>query len=275
MKIGLQGWGSEGDLRPVVALAAALRQAGHEVRVDLTAVDGTDYRELGRRLQVPVRMLPERMDFALHEVARDADSANPMKVSRELLEQSFFPHLDLLYQAALELCGWAEVAVWHYSSWYTLAAARKLGKPSVALHLFPGMVPTRTAAPPGMPSLGPLNLPFWWLASRILDLQFRKRPAELFARVGLPPLRHVLPDLLFSEQLNLHAMSRLLVPQPPDWPAHHHVVGTLALGEAAQSWTPSEGLRAFLEEGSKPALFSLGSMEHLAPRRARCCLAAA
>jgi UDP:flavonoid glycosyltransferase YjiC (YdhE family) len=36
MRVGLQGWGSEGDLRPLIALAARLRRSGHEARVVLT-----------------------------------------------------------------------------------------------------------------------------------------------------------------------------------------------------------------------------------------------
>lgn len=68
MRIGLQGWGSEGDLRPVVALAAALHGAGHTVQVDLTAVDGTDLTRLGERLGFPIRMLPAHMPFDLQQI---------------------------------------------------------------------------------------------------------------------------------------------------------------------------------------------------------------
>jgi UDP:flavonoid glycosyltransferase YjiC (YdhE family) len=269
MRVGLQGWGSEGDLRPVVALAAGLRRAGHEVRVDLTAVDGTDYTARGQALGLELRMLPERVAFALHALAGDAESVDPLKISRQLLEQSFFPYLEQLYDAALELCAASDVVVWHYSSWYTLAAARKTGTPSAALHLFPGLAPTRTAPPAGLPSLGPLNPLLWSAARAMLDLQFRKPPARFFAERGLPTLKHVLPDLLFSEQLNLHAMSPQLCPRPPDWSDAHQVCGALELIDDAEPWSHSPGLQAFLEDGPKPVLLSVGSMEHFAPRRAR------
>ena len=38
MKIGIQTWGSEGDVRPFVALAGGLSEAGHEVTLAVTDV---------------------------------------------------------------------------------------------------------------------------------------------------------------------------------------------------------------------------------------------
>jgi hypothetical protein len=38
LRIGIQGWGSEGDIRPLIALAARLRQEGHDSRRVLTQV---------------------------------------------------------------------------------------------------------------------------------------------------------------------------------------------------------------------------------------------
>ena len=44
MRIGIQTWGSTGDIRPFVALAAALTQAGHQVHLVVTDIDCRDYR---------------------------------------------------------------------------------------------------------------------------------------------------------------------------------------------------------------------------------------
>ena len=43
MRIGLQTWGSEGDIRPFVALADGLNEAGHEVTLVITSVEHKDY----------------------------------------------------------------------------------------------------------------------------------------------------------------------------------------------------------------------------------------
>ena len=46
MKIGLQAWGSEGDIQPFTALAAGLVKAGHSVTLVVTDNIGRDYRDL-------------------------------------------------------------------------------------------------------------------------------------------------------------------------------------------------------------------------------------
>lgn len=269
LRVGIQGWGSEGDLRPLVALGAGLRRAGHAVRLELTPVDGRDYTELCERLGLPLRVIPERLRFSLDTVSVDGASANPLRVSRELVERAFYPFLDALHTAALELCEWADVVVWHYSSWYTHAAALRTGTKDVAVHFYPGLVPSRFAPPAGLPNLGPLNPALWRLAGLALDLQFRKRPAAFFERHGLPRVRHVLPDLLYAEPLNLHAFSPLLVPPQADWDPSHQVTGQLSFTDDDEPWEPSLLLRRFLDEGDKPVLLSLGSMEHLSPTRSR------
>ena len=45
MKIGLQTWGTDGDFMPFLALAIGLRDAGHEVTLAYTSVDGKDYSD--------------------------------------------------------------------------------------------------------------------------------------------------------------------------------------------------------------------------------------
>jgi hypothetical protein len=50
MRIGLQAWGSEGDIQPFTALAAGLVKAGHELTLVVTDNIGRDYSGLAKRL---------------------------------------------------------------------------------------------------------------------------------------------------------------------------------------------------------------------------------
>ena len=43
MRIGLQTWGSEGDIQPFLGLAAGLVKAGHQVKLCITEVAERDY----------------------------------------------------------------------------------------------------------------------------------------------------------------------------------------------------------------------------------------
>lgn len=49
MRIGLQTWGSEGDVQPFLALAAGLVRAGHKVTLVVADNEGRDYSGYARR----------------------------------------------------------------------------------------------------------------------------------------------------------------------------------------------------------------------------------
>jgi UDP:flavonoid glycosyltransferase YjiC (YdhE family) len=273
--VGIQGWGSEGDVRPLIALAARLRGEGHDSDLVLTPIDARDYRGECRALGVPLRVVPEEIGFSLEALVESARSTDPSKLSRAVLDRGFTPHVEAMYAAAIDLCGRSDVVVGGSSSWYVKAAALKVGVPYVAVDYYPGVVPSKRVPPLGLASWGPLDGVRSALLRLALDLAFKKAPAKFFADKGLPVPRHAIPDVVFSERLNLHAASPTLCPPAPDWSDIHQVCGEFYLPDPLEPWTPSAALRAFLEEGAPPALISLGSMEHMAPARARDLLIAA
>jgi sterol 3beta-glucosyltransferase len=269
MRVGIQGWGSEGDLRPLVALAARLRQLGHEPRLVVTPVDGKDYEPLCRSLDVPLLVVPDRMDVIVQQLVRDAKSSDPTKLSRAVLELTFFPHLEAMYAAALDLCASCDVIVGGSASWCVKAATIRSGATFAAVHYYPGIVRSKHVPPPGLPAWRWLNRPGWALLDLMMDMGFRGPAAKFFAEKGLPPLRHAIHDALFSDRLNLLAASPAFWPPPPDWSDLHRVCGDFVMPTHVEPWERSPALGAFLERGSKPVLLSLGSMEHMAPERAR------
>ena len=46
MKIGMQTWGSRGDIRPFLALAEGLQAAGNDVHLVITCVDSGAYESV-------------------------------------------------------------------------------------------------------------------------------------------------------------------------------------------------------------------------------------
>jgi UDP:flavonoid glycosyltransferase YjiC (YdhE family) len=269
MRVGIQGWGSEGDVRPLLALATRLRREGHDPNLVLTAIDGRDYGPEYRSLGVPLEVVPESMAFSLEGLVESARSSDPSKLSRAVLELGFTPHVEAMYGAALELCKRSDVVVGGSSSWYVKAAALEVGRPFVAVDYYPGIVPSKRVPPLGLTSWGVLDGMRWALLRLALDLALKKAPATFFAAKGLPVPRHVIPDVVFSDRLNLHAASPTLCPPAPDWSDIHQVCGEFFLPERLEPWTPSADLPAFLDEGAPPVFMSLGSMEHMAPSRAR------
>src|SRR5450631_3396333 len=109
MRVGLQGWGSEGDLRPLIALAARLRKSGHEARAVLTPIDGKDYGPLCESLGVALKVVPERMAITLQQLVREASSPDPTKLMTAVLDRTFYPYLEAMYAASLDLCADSDV----------------------------------------------------------------------------------------------------------------------------------------------------------------------
>jgi UDP:flavonoid glycosyltransferase YjiC (YdhE family) len=269
MRVGIQGWGSEGDVRPLIALAARLRSEGHTPDLVLTPIDARDYRHECLALGVPLRVVPEDIGFSIESLAESARSTDPSKLSRALIDQGFTPHLEAMYAAALDMCRRSDVVVGGSASWYVKAAALKVGVPYVVVDYYPGVVPSKRVPPVGFASWGPFEGVRWALLRLLFDMAFRKAPAKFFAAKGLPVPRRAIPDVIFSERLNLHAASPTLCPPAPDWSDIHQVCGEFFLPDPPEPWTPSPALQAFLEEGAPPVLVSLGSMEHMAPGRVR------
>jgi UDP:flavonoid glycosyltransferase YjiC (YdhE family) len=269
MRIGIAGWGSEGDLRPLVAIAERLKRAGHSPELVLSPVDDFDYSGVCATNGLRLSIVPKQIPNKLLEICRASQSADPSAVSRAVLDLGYYPFVEEMYEASLALCRRSDVAVGLFSSSYVKAAALKAGTPFACVHYYPGIVPSSAAAPLSWPNLGPLNAVSWAMVHALLDLAFKKPAAKFWESKGLPKVRHALVDCQTSEALNLVGCSPTLYPSPPDWGDRTVMTGDYHLPEEAHGWKPSSGLEAFLAAGEKPILVSLGTMEHLAPQRAR------
>jgi UDP:flavonoid glycosyltransferase YjiC (YdhE family) len=272
MRVGIQGWGSEGDLRPLVALAGRLRASGHEVRLLFTPVDAKDYQALCRSFGVELKLVPDQMEITLQRLVSDAKKKDPTKLMSAVLDLTYHPHVEAMYAAALDLAASSDVLVSGPTCWTLKAASAKTGVPYAAVDYVPALVPSHEVPPVIFPSWKWLAGPTWWLLHRMMDMAFCEAPRKFFAEKGLPPIRHAIPDVVFSEHLNLHAASPAFWPPAPDWSDIHCVCGEFLVPGDAESWSPSPSLHEFLDAGPPPALLSLGSWEHMAPERTRALL---
>ena len=270
MRVGIQAWGSDGDIRPLLALGSALVSAGHDVRMVASSADDTDYSALAARLRVPLTMVPERMNAPLGEIAaRAGGGSNQFKLMREVLAAAFYPHLDAMYAAALELCRTSDVVVGHFAAWFVRVAAWKTGARLATFVPWPGMVPTGDEPPVWFPRIPGLTRAQWRLVTALAGVMCKKGANELLRREGLPPVRVAIPDLLLSDGLNLLAASPALWPRASDWDERHQVCGAFELPEDSEPWQLPPDLSAFLESGAPPVFLSFGSSEQVDPARSR------
>lgn len=289
MRIGLQTWGSEGDLRPFYALANELASRGHEVRLVTTNVEGRDLKAFAAP-SVAVTDVGTAW-FLQRQVELQAGAKalmqlrNPLVQFERIVVETMDPVNEAMLRAGRELAAWADFVVVHVVAHAGVTAAQAERKP-FGLLAFAPMFPTRAYPPMTAPSLGPGNRLLWWLAARAMDRILAGRINQLRAHVALPPVHRPSTAVTAQAGLVLLAMSPALLPRPADWPGHFHVTGFLELAGPAQFASASASLakdeshtsapptalptmlEAFLQAGPPPALFTVGSMANIEPTRA-------
>ncbi len=272
LRIGIQTWGSEGDVRPMVALAEALIARGHHVELVITRLGVIELPESRPGLTVTLVPPGPPADLAAF-TQRLGDQPSSWGLLKALFRELFIPLLPEMEAAAARLVASCDLLVGHFAVHPLQAAARGAGKPYASITYMPGIVPTAEAAPHPLPDLGRwLNPWLWRLAGWKLDRELLEICRSSFTRAGLP-LAHILPDAWSSPTLNLVAASPAFWPAPGDWPAQHRMTGEF-ISARPLSPLPAE-LAAFLAAGPPPVYLGLGSPQQCRPAEATALLAAA
>ena len=264
MKIGLQTWGSDGDIRPFLALAGALRARGHDVSLVLTSVDNKDYRSFGREMDFPV----SQVGVANHDgetLLRFRDeiikATNSLKQVELILEYFYTPLIPEMFEAAEKLCREHDVIVGHFLNTVVQTAAEKAGKPYVTVMMSHLSVYSKYSPVFGVPDIGRWMNPCWWrLMHFAMDRLLGVEVNRLRAQVGLPRVKHIAETVMISKRLNLIAETSALAQRQPDWPDYHQVCGAFTLPDSAEPWTMPDDLKKFMENGEPPVFIGLGSM---------------
>ena len=264
MKIGLQTWGTDGDIRPFIALAGGLRARGHKVSLVVTSADNKDYSSYG-----------EEMDFALSHIGKliyddktirlFADkifgTKNLLKQTEIVLDYFFNPFISEMFDAAERLCRENDVIIGHFIHYPAHIAAEKAGKPCAIVMLNHGIIYSKHSRIFGAPNVGKWMNPYWRkLFHFLMDRTFSSEVNTLRKRVGLPPVSKIMDTVCISKYLNLIAETSAICHKQPDWPDNHHVCGVFTVPNAAEQWDMPDNLRRFIENGPPPVFLTLGSM---------------
>lgn len=261
MRVGIQTWGSEGDLRPFFALAEGLARRGHVVSLAYSGVDDQDHS--ARLAHAPFRhqkagalgMTAEQRADVGRRVFSDRNAVRQMKA---IFAVFMDPMLDAMTDAAESIAQDADVVVHHMIAHPAAAAAEKHRRPTIAVYTAP-MIATRHLPVPGAPDLGVLNLLGWKLALGLLDQHMLPAVQKVRARLGLPPVKKTF-DQLNRSTLDLFTASPALLERPSDWPTKVRVCGFLNPVHSPSDFTPPPGLDAFFAAGPPPVFIGFGSM---------------
>jgi UDP:flavonoid glycosyltransferase YjiC (YdhE family) len=263
VKIGIQTWGTEGDIRPFIGLAAGLSAAGDEVTLAVTEITNQRFDSFGERLGFSTRHVGQincddaRFQDLASQVFRER---NPIRRGDIIFGNFFDPVIEDLLDAAETLCAENDFLIAHFFVYPAKIAAQKQGRPWVTLFTTP-LIPSRHLPPLGAPQLTQWVNPMGWkLLDTVLNKKMKPTIDHLYLREGLQPERSVLYDVWRSPLLNLVSVSPALFPPPADWTDRYHLCGFLNIPDQGEPWRMPDGMEEFLESGDPPVYMTFGSM---------------
>ncbi len=265
MKIGLQAWGSEGDIAPFSALAAGLVRSGHEVTLAVTDNVGRDYSGLAKRFGYKIISVsgtqptpPEEVEKIWRQVI---DIGNPIQQAEMVMRYGFDPVAEQIYEDAKDLCANNDAVIGHFFVYPLRVAAEKAGTPIATLNIVHNCLPSAYICPPGFPNFGAWSYPLAWrIVQHMVNRIFLPRVNALRVREGLIPDSDVMKKTWVAERLNLVAVSPQICRRPPDWEEQNVVCGFLNPPAGLQSDSLPDGLEEFLSSDPPPVYFTFGSM---------------
>ena len=261
MKIGIQTWGSDGDILPFLALAEGLQAAGHQVTAAYTSVDNKDYSAYSTSGGFTSFKAFDEFTVGMNE-AMDAivQTNDPMKQFMFVMDKFFNPAVEAMYQASRKLCAENDVVIGHMMNHTLLTAAEKTGCPRVVVALAPLAIRTKYIPLFG-PNLGSVMNPLTWMLG---DYVGRKKLFSLAKNIrrreGLPPLESMQKQLYESKDLTLIASSPAITARRPDWGDHIQICGDLNFPASDRHIPVPEGLEAFISSGAPPIYMTFGSL---------------
>ncbi|MBK9273780.1 MAG: glycosyltransferase family 1 protein [Flavobacteriales bacterium] len=264
MRIGLQTWGTEGDIAPFVVLAEGLQRAGHQVTLVHTSLDDGEHPRRLAGTGVVVHRVGGPFGRSVDPYALTT-SASPTWQLRALLARFHEPIAAELLEAGEALCRDNDIVVGHMLSRTLHTAALVNDTPRVSVAFSPQAIPG--VLPPLGRSLGAwADAALWRLGDAVMTRTLYPVSERLQRQRGLPAFGSLLTEGFRSPVLNLVAASPALIPVL-EAPA------TVVTG----AWTPSASLQepaleeevaAFLRAGSPPVHLTFGSCTTYAARDA-------
>lgn len=264
-RIVLTCWGSHGDVDPFLGLAVELKSRGHDVTLATMEYFRSVVTDSGIRFH-PIRPMADPTDGELIHRIMD-----PQRGPERLLTEIVFPAVSDMYEDLSTCVAGADLLVSHPVTFAAPVLAEATGIPWASAVLAPTSFFSKFD-PPLMPqapwlkrsgSLGRVLGAIFVRAVLGLTRSWPNPVYELRARLGLPRGENPIFGGQHSPHLVLALFSRVLAEPQPDWPRNVVVSGHV-FNDAPHGTALPTALRAFLDEGPAPIVFTLGSSVVLA-----------
>lgn len=255
MRVVVAGYGSTGDTLPLIALAAGLKKAGHEVVLVTDEAAGATASRLGLDFRELAGSARAVVTEGSHGWAETIESGRlSPRVALELGRFHTREWLDTIGEAArgADVIVCSALGLHHAAS-----VARDQHLPLVAVQLQPTM-PTRDyphslSGLTGTPRW--LNRPLGVLILGAADLTLMRGINRVRRELNLPPLR-----MAWDEVPVLMAWSPTLLPAASDWTHPDFTITGAWHLPTPPDWQPPADLVEFLDAGDPPVYVGFGSM---------------
>lgn len=263
MNIGIQTWGSEGDINPFIALASGLSKAGHSVTLAITSADRKDFKNISEQLEFKlstVDYIGENEEVLNNLGKKMIEISNPLAQLKFIYKEMFQPCVESIFKTSQSLCNKSDLVIGHFIHHPLQTAAEKAGKPYISVTLNHGALPTKYSPPGQIPNLGEwFNLLFWKLSEKMMNDILLPYINVLRGNNGLNKVKSF-RRVWESPLCNLIAVSPILCEPRKDWGINNHICGFFKLDENVNKWNMPENLETFLSSGTPPVYMTLGSM---------------
>lgn len=266
-RIALTTIGSLGDLHPMIAIGLELRARGHIVVFAVTELYREKIDALGFEFHAMRPHIPPD-DKATIAAVLDPRHG-PRRLIRDILMPALKDSFDDLYAAArgadFMLAGEivyaapvvAEKAKLTWATYLTAPLSFFSAYDPPVLAPYPTLARLRRLGP--TVNRGLLNI------ARFVTRHWGAPVHALRRELGLAPSRNPIFEGKFSADLNLAGFSPVLSASQPDWPSNTVITGFTFYDGKQEGANLSPALRAFLDAGEPPIVFTLGSAAVHAP----------
>ncbi len=254
--------GTRGDVQPAIALGKALQAAGYQAKLLASPnfrawIEGHGLEAAPAQINIQEVMESEG---GREWVERGHNPIVQMRVMKRLLDKFGWQLVLEGWQA----CQDADAIVSSFTSdAFAVTIAEKLKVPHFSMPLQPTMIATRDGrCMPNVPFPNRISRINEWFCKLLIEpfpwKLYGEHTNRLRQQLGLPPQTNKENIAARRNMIVLHAVSRLVMPFPADWPDNFHITGYWFLDEEPD-WQPSESLTDFLAVGPPPVYIGFGS----------------
>jgi len=264
MRIVFTTFGTLGDVNPLIALALELRRRGHDPVLAVPEMFRTRIEPLGigfHRIRPDQDPNDSRLVAMIYDIKKGTERG---------LREFLFPAIRESYEdlmAAVSGPNPADLLVSGELAYAAPIVAEVTGIPWASHVLAPFSFfsaydppvlppyPTLAKVQAMVPGMGHLIAHF----ARYVTREWSQPIYDLREQLGLPPGNDPIFDAKFSHQLVLALFSSVLGEPQPDWPPATKTCGFVFYDGDAGNLDLAPDLEAFLQAGSPPLVFTLGS----------------